>query len=258
MKNNNDFTPLEKIMSKISVDTNIPQTSKEHLEEWHRQNDLKITQAWQRKKKRQIFKKASLFSESGVLEHSFSAIDTTDPATKDVATRTYRITQAYQSGEKFNCIFVGAPGKGKTLLASCLLNELYQDENTLLSCLFISTPLFAELALERRRGKDYDLVRKMNHLEKSVKEADILVLDDLGSESSMQIDNIKPANETTQKALFTLSDSRQGKATIITTNYTSSDLQAMYNPKIISRLLTTNPAHILNFDTLPDRRIIQN
>jgi DNA replication protein DnaC len=138
------------------------------------------------------------------------------------------------------------------------MNDANNNADSPISCLFISVPLLSDLALARVRGKDDRKIDCMNHIEKSFRKADLLVLDDLGSESNMQTSYVKEANQTSQKILFELADSRKGKVTLITTNYASKDLQEMYNGKIISRLFTKNPEHVINFDELPDRRILQN
>ena len=46
----------------------------------------------------------------------------------------------------------------------------------------------------------------------------------------------------------------QDKGLIITTNNTLSQFKQMYNPKVVSRLLTNNPEHVLNFNGIPDHR----
>lgn len=233
--------------------------SKADLRE-QRQNEeeLRITRMYLQQKSHGMLKRRSVFSEKGVLNHKFNQVDTKDAATKAIVSQTQNIAAAYCKGQTFNTILYGKAGTGKTMLASCLLNKVNDNAITPVSCLFVSVPLLKDLALARVRNQDFQQVERMNQLERSIRDADIVVLDDLGSETSMRTGDIKPANETMQKALFTIADSRVGKATIITTNYSGEDLTAMYNEKIISRLITINPEHLINFDQLPDRRIIQN
>ena len=221
-------------------------------------DDAYFTNLWLKQKNGGMLQRESAYNEQNILNNKFNQIEAPDEQTRVIATQVKRISERYKQGNKFNCVFSGMPGTGKTFLATCLLNDVNENASKPLACLFVSAPLLQELALARVRGKDWQQVEEMNHLEKSIRSADLMVLDDLGSETSMQVNNIKTANETTQKILFTASDSRQGKSTIITTNYTSAELQMMYNPKIISRLMTNKPEHIINFAGIADRRISQN
>ena len=58
-----------------------------------------------------------------------------------------------------------------------------------------------------------------------------------------------------QKGLFAVTDARYSKkATIVTTNNTMAELEAMYNKKLLSRLITKNPKHRLVFNGMQDVR----
>lgn len=61
---------------------------------------------------------------------------------------------------------------------------------------------------------------------------DLLVLDDLGSESSMNRD--KAASDFVQRTLFGILNSR--KRIIITANLNAIELSNMYNDKLASRM----------------------
>lgn len=251
INNLDSFKDVNAILDRVDISPNI-----EHQEGI--KSDEYFTKIWARKMKHGMLRRESIYSEKGVLNHHFDIANSKKGSSTAVIDKIKGIAEEYKQGNKFNCIFHGRPGTGKTFLGTCLINEVNDNADKLTSCLFVSVPLLQNLWLARVRGNDFQQVEKMNHLEQSIKNADILILDDLGSETSMQTNNIKSANESTQKALFVTSDSRQGKSTIITTNYSSSDLQHMYNPKIISRLMTTNKDHIIDFGNLPDQRIIKN
>lgn len=55
--------------------------------------------------------------------------------------------------------------------------------------------------------------------------------------------------------MYDINNARFGKKfTIVTTNNTVDELQTMYNVKLISRLIPSNPKHIIDFNGLTDFR----
>lgn len=89
-----------------------------------------------------------------------------------------------------------------------------------------------------------------------MRNADVLVIDDLGSESSMQR-SASEASTYNQKILFNIAQSRNGKTTIITTNNAGSELRRIYNPKLVSKLMYTDPSNVISFDS-SDYRLLKN
>ena len=66
---------------------------------------------------------------------------------------------------------------------------------------------------------------------------------------------IRPVHKKMQELMYDINNARFGKkTTIITTNNTVDELRAMYNVKLISRLIPTNDEHTLNFNGLTDVR----
>ena len=146
----------------------------------------------------------------------------------------------------------GQAGAGKTMLAVCIMNYL-RSKQPQAKCLFISVTELSELAFSQYRKEEYDQQARYNQAMKDIDECDLLVLDDLGTESSMTVDTSESSN-TVQKMLFRIGDLMQGKRLVITTNNNGEELTEMYNPKIISRLLTSNQEHILKFENVEDYR----
>lgn len=124
--------------------------------------------------------------------------------------------------EAGNLLFVGGTGRGKTFLAGCIAKTVsdrgygvvYESSGKLFSVL--------ESA-------------KFNTNEENLRDAakytacDLLILDDLGTEMPGQF---------VTAALYSLVNERllNGKATIITTNLTSEEVERRYSPQIASRL----------------------
>ncbi|WP_367378288.1 ATP-binding protein [Enterococcus gilvus] len=144
--------------------------------------------------------------------------------------------------DKFNTIFSGVPGVGKSHLAMAMLQAVNQHSNELVSCLFISMNDMFRLikaSFSDRQSKYTEL--NMTDL---LSKVDLLVLDDLGSESSFKREN-REAGEYIQNVIFGVLNARQ--RTIITTNLNSEELEEIYNPKITSRIYKAVDDHIIKF-----------
>ena len=135
--------------------------------------------------------------------------------------RRYALTFTEKSG---NLLFSGDTGLGKTFLSACIARSVaeqgfsvvYDTAGKLFSD-FETAKFYAE-------GEDReDLTRKYLS-------CDLLIMDDLGTEMVTQF---------TQTALYQVVNSRlmSGKATVISTNLTSHELEGKYLPQITSRLL---------------------
>ncbi len=124
-----------------------------------------------------------------------------------------------------NLLFYGTTGLGKTFLCNCIAKSLL-DKNKIV----IYQTAFTILELiEKHRfrkdnaesyGKEYDLLF----------EADLLIIDDLGTEV---------ANTFTNAEIFNIVNTRilAGKKTIISTNLTPKEISEIYTDRVFSRIL---------------------
>lgn len=130
-----------------------------------------------------------------------------------------------------NVMMMGQSGLGKTYLMHAMAKVLLQRG---FNVLMISAYRFLETARKTYFSGD---TRDMEVL----MEADVLLVDDMGAEPLME--NI------TITQWFNLINERQlrGKATIISTNLSDSELRTRYTERIASRLLNTGDCMILQF-----------
>lgn len=130
-----------------------------------------------------------------------------------------------------NVMMMGQSGLGKTYLMHAMAKVLLQRG---FNVLMISAYRFLETARKNYFSGD---TRDMEVL----MEADVLLVDDMGAEPLME--NI------TITQWFNLINERQlrGKATIISTNLSDSELRTRYTERIASRLLNTSDCMILQF-----------
>ncbi|QEA32119.1 ATP-binding protein [Secundilactobacillus malefermentans] len=213
--------------------------------------DIAINRMYEEQKKGRLTKVGSLVNYGGNRNYRFADFEAPDEATRDMLKKGKAISEDFKKEHFYNAVFSGKTGRGKTMLAVAIMNDLNTNANFTADSLIVSMAMFEDLLMATLDG---ERINERRTLEKRMMRADLLIWDDFGSDTSMKSD-LREANDTTQKAIFRIADARQAKANIVTTNHTGDELGFMYNAKIISRLLSQNPDHIINFDKLPDRRM---
>lgn len=239
-------------LGEIKAET--PEENAKRQEEYARKQSIE----YYRNEDKRFLKKRSLFNQENALVNEYKDIDKNSPETfRELTKRSMSIVRDFANKNLYTVILTGKAGTGKTMLTSCMLNKLNQE--TYLRCLFVSVPAMYDLVMSKfSKDSDKNIEKKQErlyHLMNDIKEADVIALDDLGSETSLKSEVVE-ANQTFQDTLFKIGEIIQTKGLIISTNNSSSDFQEMYNPKITSRLLTKNPEHIFSFpESLEDKRI---
>ncbi|MDE3290409.1 ATP-binding protein [Lacticaseibacillus paracasei] len=173
---------------------------------------------------------------------------------RDLGNSAYKLAKHMQETPE-NVILFGPRGTGKTSLALAILTSL-RDQGK--SGLFIST---AELSnLMSLQYDAPDVRQRLAGIERAMKEADVLLLDDFGTEGGMKLD-IKPVRRDMQELMYRVANARLDfdsnrprLSTIITTNNEMSELEHMYNSKLISRIIPKSKDCTLNFEKLTDVR----
>lgn len=173
---------------------------------------------------------------------------------KEVGRRVFALAKEMVN-TPIKVLLVGPPGVGKTSLAMATLNFMASEG---FSVMTVSTMELAHLIDSRYEASD--IKDRLMYLEKLMKTADVLLLDDLGSEGGMK-SNVTPVRKDMQELLFRVANARIDlkrnepiHSMIVTTNCTSDELAQMYNSKIISRIVPHNRHQIVNFNGLKDVR----
>jgi DNA replication protein DnaC len=146
-------------------------------------------------------------------------------------TQKQALKQAYEyvdSFDKVHGMFLqGRPGIGKSHLAASIVKELIQKKHT---GIFISLPrLMTELKATYDKNSDL----KEADLLAALQKVDLLVMDDLGVERNGK----GQATAWAQSKIYEIVDSRIGKATIYTTNFSANELLDMYGERDFSRMV---------------------
>lgn len=155
---------------------------------------------------------------------------------------------------EFNTILSGKAGSGKSHLAMSILKAVNEHADPWQSCIFVSV-VDLMMLIRDSFGKPDSKYTEANMIA-LLTSCDLLVLDDLGTESSL-MKNTNESSEFVQRVLFSI---LSRKRTIITTNLTSDELMQIYNPKIFSRInkgVGSDGSHIIKMpDSLEDKRVL--
>ncbi len=125
-----------------------------------------------------------------------------------------------------NLFFHGGTGLGKTYLSACIARVVSEKGRSVVYD--TAGRIFAAFE-EQKFSRDMDDVREARDLTRKYLKCDLLILDDLGSELTTPF---------VLSALYLLINTRlvEGRATIISSNYSLDELKGRYSPQILSRL----------------------
>ena len=255
MVENNVANELAKIIKRFRLKDIKHETPEENIKR-QKEYEKRQVQKFYKNFDKTFLRKRSLYDEKNVLERVYSGLDINSPEQfKKLSKRSLGALNDFVNGNVYTEVLTGSSGTGKTTLAVCMLNKL-SDEYTK-RCLFVSASAMYDLAVSKYSDLPVQEKQRkqtrLHHLLEDIKAAEVVVIDDLGSETAMQ-SKAGEATQTMQDLLFRIGDMIQDKGLIITTNNTLSQFKQMYNPKVVSRLLTNNPEHVLNFNGIPDHR----
>lgn len=152
-----------------------------------------------------------------------------------------------KKGETFNVVFTGNAGTGKSHLSYAMLREL--NELPEKRCLFINT---ASLFTKLRSVFNGDTRYSEYELLTPIKQADFVVLDDIGSEVG-KINASTQATDYVTRTLYEILNARQDKVTIWNTNLSSTILKQIYDAKVVSRLFKNISNRVIVFDWSDER-----
>lgn len=177
-----------------------------------------------------------------------------------IGNQAWLIAQEATKNGTFNVALLGSPGTGKTSLALAIADKLKKDKGW--SWMFVSTTELKSLV--EAQFDAYDVKPRIANIKRAMTEVNVLILDDFGTEgglvSRIMERGYKGAHSNLQQLMYEVANARFGKPdkmTIVTTNNTNQELNRIYDPKIVSRLVTMNKAHRIAFNGLADVRAME-
>lgn len=228
-----------------------------YLEAKNKQFEVEETSGsmqWQDKKKKRYMKRYSIYGGRSFLDKGFKGFDAKTKLELEVRDKAMALSKEIAGGKILNVVLTGPAGTGKSHLAHSIafnINEMSADYKKQLTCLFIDFTSVMEKILASYGDKATDKKTAEYYID-LMKNADVLVLDDLGTDVG-KTDTTKQASDHTYKTLFKILNAREGtKTTIISTNLTYSQLKAAYDERISSRISMN--LNILDFSNIDDKR----
>ena len=131
----------------------------------------------------------------------------------------------YDNIEEKNLLFTGNTGLGKTFLSECIANELLKNGKNVL---YQTAPVMLDSIINYRFGKEDGSIYK------SILDVDLLIIDDLGTESMNSMKFTELFNVINTRLL---NQNNKITKTIISTNLSIQDLFKNYDERIVSRLI---------------------
>ena len=133
-------------------------------------------------------------------------------------------TFATQDTERGNLLLYGETGLGKTFLTNCIAKALLDEGHTVLY--LSANDLFEQVFGQYLMNKKLEL----EELYKYIYNSELLVIDDLGTETTNAFVCSKLFEVINQRGLT-------GKSTVISTNLSMKELQERYSERIMSRII---------------------
>ena len=216
----------------------------EQRAEKEKQDAARFTKQWQAQD-RVKYINASLWGEERARSFKFTdwlpEKQANEQRAKEVGNQAYRIMRQLAE-EQFNVFLNGAAGTGKTSLALAIMDGL-SDKFT---NMFVSVIEWRDMTY--KSFHDEKLQQQLAVVEKYMREVDVLILDDFGKDTQRE------AKEKMAGMLFRLADARKGKTTIITSNDNELALTKKYDMATLSRLIPSNPNHVIDMTDMADVR----
>ncbi|GAK31822.1 DNA replication protein DnaC [Weissella oryzae SG25] len=249
------MTGLKEVQKRLVKERGLDQSvidkasTPEALAKQERQNSIDFTEMWEAKK-RQALSKYDLWADTPLL----ATINDFDPAiqasniikAQNIKQAVREIGNRYFKGATENIVFFGPPGVGKTLLMSGLFNGLRKKGMGVLFVSAVKLYELKQLSMDSKQQIDRD---KFNNILRATREAEVLFLDDLGSELQDGKTNAMVSSYMRQ-----IAESRTDKATVISTNDKRVTIAQKYGDATASRLYSQNPERIVDFTGLKDLR----
>lgn len=198
--------------------------------------------------RRQFFYRNSIVHNKVILEKGIRDYVNKDEDESKIKKQANQVAHDVIADNR-NAFMYGSAGTGKThLLVGILknINELSSNKR----CLFVSVPKL--LSNIKKSFNDPTELKGEAYYMKLLSDADVLGLDDIGAELSMNTN--KQATDFTINTLYNVLNAREGKSTLFTSNLTIEQLSTIMDERIISRIKTN--VIYMDFNLISDKREI--
>ncbi len=218
------------------------------------QEDLQAEQMYNESLKARainFFKGGSVVPNKALFDCTLQNYQIVDQETRQAVEVTKRFVNSVLLGNPSHLVLTGKQGAGKSHLAMAAAWEVLKRSNYDKKILFIG---LQEMLDQIKFSYNNPELRKTieGSLIADIKTADLVVIDDIGSELG------KDASESRAFGINTLNsflDARQNLATIITTNLLGKELKEAYGTRTTSRMFVNSDGFTMVFSQTADKRL---
>ena len=165
----------------------------------------------------------NLLSDKPDENHYNSAVSPRDNI-KNIKNIAIQFIENFDDPNEKNLLFTGNTGLGKTFLSNCIANEILKQGKTVL---YQTAPIMLDEIIDYRFGK------KDSFIYDNILNADLLIIDDLGTENLNGLKFTELFNVINTRLL---NQNNHITKTIISTNLSLNNLFQNYDERIFSRL----------------------
>ena len=133
----------------------------------------------------------------------------------------------FNNPDEKNLLFRGPSGLGKTFLSNCIANELIKQKKTVM---YQTAPVLLDEVIACRMNRQ----DSNPNILKNILTADLLIIDDLGTESINSMKFTELFNIINTRLL---NQNMKITKTIISTNFTLQEMYSVYDERIVSRIV---------------------
>lgn len=201
-----------------------------------------------------LLKYGSLLTDKPLIDKRIVDYKIVDDETKRALGRSKLIITKVLLDEPIHGIFLGNPGVGKSHLSMGICWEVIEKSNYTKKALYVSYPYLLD---QLKFAMNDEVARKAitGALMSDIQKADFVVIDDIGAELGV-FNNKTVSTQYNNDTLTKITDARQNKAVIYTTNLTVAQLKQAYGDRVVSRMANNSNGYGFTFKTTKDKRII--
>jgi len=223
-------------------------------------NAEELTTAAHRNDALGYLKAYSVTSDPQVLHHSFDNYQIAGDPEQRALSKCQQIANKIATGETVHSLLIGQTGRGKTHLAMGILYDLlkqtgYKTTKTIIKDgkpekVFVSwKTLFIDwhdlIERQKQAFNDDNLRKQVNKSLIEIRTADVVVLDDFGSERD---------SDYSQDLVDRFWRDRENKTVIVTTNLEGDGLEKRYGARTLSRMKNYGVGNGIAFSAIKDYR----
>ncbi|WP_459253609.1 lambda-exonuclease family protein [Enterococcus hirae] len=198
-----------------------------------------------------FFKGGSVVPNKALFDCTLQNYQIVDQETRQAVEVTKRFVNSVLLGNPSHLVLTGKQGTGKSHLAMAAAWEVLRRSNYDKKILFIG---LQEMLDQIKFSYNNPELRKTieGSLIADIKTADLVVIDDIGSELGKDTSDSRAFGINTLNSFL---DARQNLATIITTNLLGEELKKAYGMRTTSRIFVNSDGFTMVFSQTTDKRL---